>query len=235
MRRLGAAALLVALAAPGPAAVPAGAAETRTLDVWLGPSLFVARGVARFGQANPDLGIGPGFAASLHGFRSPIGARVDLGMATVGNRPADVLVPSLFDSASFEPGRIETSTRVSWALVGPEWRVRSGDVAAHLNALVGLGGARVEGSDISGLIFDPPGRPASHRGFCWGAGAGVRKRVRPGSNVAAALGVAYRALPGVDFVGAPPFDSDASGSRYRVEHGTVHVIAGRIAVEFTRQ
>jgi hypothetical protein len=230
--RAGLVALTLSLAALVAAARPAPGEEPRTLVVWMGPGLQCGRGAGGFGAANPDWGVGPGFSVTLHRAGVPFGARVDAGFATLGGPPGDVVFD---DGVGLVPGRIETSTRVSWALAGVQWQRPAGEAAAFANLLVGLGGTRTEAATLEGLAFDPSGRPESHRGFAWGGGVGLRKRLRAGSNAAGAIEIAYRGLPGVDYVDAPPFDSDASGSRYRVAHGALHAVVAQLAITFTRK
>lgn len=231
----GALAVVVAVAAAAAgiaAAGPAHGQEPRTAEIWLGPALHLGRGLGDFGAANPDWGVGPGFVMTIRPLSAALGGRVDAGFATLGGPAGDVV---LSDSLGPVAGRAETSTRVSWALFGVQWEREAGDVAVVASLLAGFGGSRVEATSLEGLALDPSGRPASHRGFAWGGGLGLRKRLPWASNVAGALEVAYRALPGADYVAAPPFERDTGDSRYRVARGTVHAVVAQLAVHFTRQ
>lgn|GEM_PF-5658515 len=227
VRRASAAAVVLAAALAPPGAARA---EERVLALWLGPGVRVERGAGAFGDAG-GWGLGPAFRVTAHRAGGALGVRLDAGLVSLDGPQGEV---AFTDTLGTYAGRVETATRASWALLGPQWERRSGGITAFVNVLAGVGGSRTDAETLEGLAFEPDGRPASRRGFAWGAGAGLRRPFPRAPHVALTCELAWREMTSARWVAAPPFENGPDGPRYRAVRGRLRTLGAHAAVEFTR-
>ena len=221
----------------GCAVVSLAASDVRPQDsgdwtVWMGPQIFLSKPLGEFETSNPRLAFGGGFTAALIRNDSHFGARFDMGLAAHGRQSSDVMAEDVYgDTIAVN---LVTSSRLSWGMFGVEWDQNPRGNGVYAFAMIGAEGVRTNTDVALAAASDPPGRPASNRGFAWSAGIGSRFRPPNSQTLAIVTELEYRRRGAADYVGTPAFETDASGTRYHTAHGDISTVALRVGIAFTK-
>jgi len=230
---LAALALAGALALASAFAAPAARAQgSDEWTVWMGPNLSLARPLGDFEKSNPKLALGGGFTAVLLRTDARLGVRFDMGLAGHGKQTSEVVLDDGYDSTLV--ATLETSSRLSWGMLGAQWDANPRGNAVYGYAMIGIEGWRPQVKALTLRGVDPALRPESNRGFAWSAGIGARYRRHNSGSLAFTTELEYRQRGAANYIGSPAYDTSGPLATYRGVHGAITSVSMRVGVTFTK-
>lgn len=208
-------------------------AEGDAWAVWTGSQGVLLRPAGAFDPPAPDRAFGVDIAASLVPPHRHLGLRLEYGSVEHASHVENIRVANPNGYWVDDLARVQTGSRISWAMVGGEWNTRPQASGFYCYAAGGMG--RVAPMEVLGdghpvIQADVPGLPPSHNGFAWAAGAGSRLRIPGHKKLAFTSEIAYRHLGHANYVASPGVRGEFPDARYVVAQGAVEAWTAQVGL-----